>query len=99
MVPADEAPHSQRLREFQFKLAESRGIDMSCARRLEERFKQAGFHNVDTVMSRVPMGKLAGEGPHNATYPFHSYFTGALKVHMRDLRPLRLLTILRRITR
>lgn len=79
--PGEEHPHSRLLRDFHFKLSDTLGLDMGCARNLEARMKAAGFINVEVKVGRVAYGKLAGEGPHNATLPFYSYYTGALKVH------------------
>lgn len=86
IVPRD-TPHARFLHGIHFKLAESRGLDMSCARRLEERMTEAGFCNVEVKIGCVPMGALAGDGPHNGTYPFISYFTGALKVQLTAPTP------------
>ncbi|KZV83805.1 S-adenosyl-L-methionine-dependent methyltransferase [Exidia glandulosa HHB12029] len=81
MVPNDELPFSRYLRGIHYKLAEMRGLDVYCGRNLEQRTKDAGFQNVEATMSRIPMGKQAGDGPQNSTYSGFSYFTGAMREH------------------
>ncbi|KZV83794.1 S-adenosyl-L-methionine-dependent methyltransferase [Exidia glandulosa HHB12029] len=85
MVPNDELPFSRYLRGIHYKLAEMRGLDVYCGRNLEQRTKDAGFQNVEATVTRVPMGKQAGEGPHNLTYSVFSYFTGAMRLSISDL--------------
>ncbi|EJD54148.1 hypothetical protein AURDEDRAFT_180476 [Auricularia subglabra TFB-10046 SS5] len=50
-------------------LHRARGLDGGCALRLAGWAQDAGFVNIGTLCTPVPVGARAGEGPHNYTTP------------------------------
>ncbi|EJD54147.1 S-adenosyl-L-methionine-dependent methyltransferase [Auricularia subglabra TFB-10046 SS5] len=67
-------PRMARVLKMYDALAQIRGFDNSCAVRLADWARAAGFVNVDTLCTQAPVGVRAGDGPHNFTRPIIGVF-------------------------